>query len=586
MKYLNTNGDSILVIFTSDLPKKNQSWWQQFDFVVASTRLKSVIDNHGLTFIDIETLLDPGSVQEASGLIARLPLLENHDGRRISKLVNYHGYELWWVNYDNLMYKFCLPYTQYRRLLEYLETFLMIYLYEPPFPNLFRHFLDAHKCQYTIKPENKFEKRLPLGILLQVILSVPFLLWLKIRNPKLMVWTSDKFDPPRDHDFRMRLIYEELRRKNINFVEFIRSMESSSTVLLHALKRRRPVIYSYAIVTIVRALANFFSKKSRDGVAGLFLSAETSAEQKFWFFVATNYLHNTRGDILTIQVMKFILKFIGIKAAIISMATNRNFSEVLACKLLGISTIGIQHGAALRYYAVADFMEQFDGEKKLSVDKYGLWSEWWRQYYLKNSKAYKLEQLFVSGPMRPLEDRGILTQTPALREDRVKVLFVPGQLAEPEETIRYLCSLLETKDLAIYITFRPYHDSFERWMKESKPEILEKIGGERILRGSIHDAIAWCDIVVGSNSTGVLEALLQLKPLVFFYTNKWRDYFELESLESVHPFFVRTPRELVEVIRRSRNVPVEILKELQNRFFGDPHLNGSKWVVEQAEKFL
>src|SRR3990167_6358373 len=165
--------------------------------------------------------------------------------------------------------------------------------------------------------------------------------------------------------------------------------------------------------------------------------------------------------------MKLILKFIGIKAAIILSAGGRNLHEVLACKLLGIRIVGIQHGMSSKDYMVSDFMHQFDGEKKLSVDKYGLWSEWWRQYYLKNSKAYKLEQLFVSGPMRPLEDRGILTQTPALREDRVKVLFVPGQLAEPEETIRYLCSLLETKDLAIYITFRPYHDSFERWMKES-----------------------------------------------------------------------------------------------------------------------
>src|SRR3990167_8889962 len=145
--------------------------------------------------------------------------------------------------------------------------------------------------------------------------------------------------------------------------------------------------------------------------------------------------------------MKLILKFIGIKAAIILSAGGRNLHEVLACKLLGIRIVGIQHGMSSKDYMVSDFMHEFDGEKCLSVDKYGLWSEWWKEYYLKNSRAYKPEQLYISGPMRPLEHADI----PALSAagHSLKVLFLSEQLAAPTEILPYLEVLMEAKDISL-----------------------------------------------------------------------------------------------------------------------------------------
>lgn len=580
------NKKSVLVIFSEDLPKKSEKWWRQFETLIALEQLKGIAQNYGLSFINLDTLVGPGSVVEATELVRKLSLLRDSNDNRISKIVNYKGFELWWTSYDSLMFNFCLPYTQYRRLLGYLVDFSNVYLYEPPFYTLFQYFLDSHSCQYVIKTKRRFQRKLPFGILLQVFLSIPFLLWTKLRQPKLMMWTSDKFDPPRHYDFRMKFIYEELEKKNINFVEFIRSMEKSSVVLQHAWKRKRPVIYSYAIVTLMRSLASIFSNK--DEASKIILSAEANTEQKFWFLVATNYLHNIKGDIWAINTIRFILKFIGIKGLMLSAAVNRNFPEVLACKILGISTIGIQHGASSKNYFVSDFMHEFDGERQMSVDKYGVWSQWWKEYYLKNGKAYNSEQLFISGPMRPLDtiNQNVI-QNQKVRTGPVRILFISEQLAVPNEIFPYLEALLQlsSTDFVLTFRFRPYKDGFKEWLLKNRPDLLEH-KNITVSGGGLQDAIKDSDVVVGSNSTAVLEALFQYKVPILFKTQKWGDIFELSDYGEDHPFFAEDPDELIEKIKNARNISVEDLKDLLKRYFGDPYKNGSKWVVDQLNNSL
>lgn len=578
---------SVLVISAIKLPIKSEKWWRQFDTVIAPKVLESKCRERQLNFIDIETLIDSGNVQEAAEFLRSLSLLKVYDGRRLSKIITYQGYELWWIHYDDLMYKFCLPYTQYVRLLAHLKNYTYVYLYKPPFSDLFEYYLESYEVEYTL--ESQFTSKLPLGLLFQVFLSIPFLLWAKMLNPKIMVWSSDLFDPPRDHDFRMRFIYEELRKRKICFTEFIRSLESSSTIFKHAHKRKRPVVYSFAINKVAYKLGNFFDKRHKKRFLKLVLSNSTDPLRRFQFKVASCYLQNVSGDIWGIKTSSFILQFLGIKTAIIIAAFCRNFTEVLACKIQGVHTIGILHGFSSKDYNVYDFMPEFDGEKSLSLDKYGVWSEWWRDYYIKYSKVYDYRQLYVSGLMRPIvEDHGLGLKkifSVSDSEARIKVLFVSEQLASPGEILPYLKALLEVETLSIFIHFRAYRDGFEEWLKLNSPEIIEKIGKDKIFRGNIHNSITACDVVVGSHSTAVLEATLQIKPFVSFHTQKWGDYFELRTFNN-GSFFAENPQELVSRVKKSTFVSTEVLKEMQKRFFGDPHRNGSKWVVEEAQKFI
>ena len=544
---------TILIIFGKESPKKNKSWFDKFDKVLFSKEL--------------EDLITPGSVQEAYQLFCKLPKITD---------INYKGYQLWWVHHDDIYYQFCLPYTQYCKLLNYLKDFKEIHLYQPPFSSLFQYFLEANNCRCIIYKKRRFLP--PFGILLQLFLSFLFLFWLKITKPKLLLETSDRFSGQDDFDFRYKFVYQELRERKISFVEFIRSLESWLIVLKHAWRRKRPVIYSAAIVGFVHYLAGLFGEK-------IFQPAGNPNE-KFWFLASTHYLRNIRGTIWSIQAMKFIWQWVGAKSAIVPTAANRNFHEVLACKLAGIKTVGIQRGAIPKYYSITDFMPGFDGKNYLSVDKYGLWSEWWRNYFIKNSDAFKEEQLYVSGPLRPLEKEMSINEAshPA---DLLKVLFVSEGLAAFPEVMPYLLTLLETREFNMHIKFRPYRDGFELWLKEHQPEVYKNILEEtRIFRGTMAEAINQCDIVVGSHSTAVLESLLQLKPFVFFQTQKWGDYYDLKSFDVQSCLLVENPIELINCIKKSPEISLEYLKQLRENFFGNPYQNGSKWEVDEAEKIL
>ncbi|MDO8231958.1 MAG: hypothetical protein Q7T37_02035 [bacterium] len=563
-----------LVLFKSELPKRSPAWWSQFDTLIAPIALESEAKKRRLAFESLESLVDAGSIQEAAAFLSELAQISYPNGVRVSESVTYQGYELWWLQYDELYYRQCLPYTKYRRLMTHLLAFSHVTLCTPPSSPLFHAFLGSRGANYKI--EGGARSFPSLGIWLQVFISLVSWPLLVIKRPSVLLYTGDLFDPPRDHSFRMRFIYEELYRRKISFVEFIRSMEPAKTMISHALVRRRPVLYSYAIKVVISWLAGGRS----DDTKSVMGSADT--DHAFKLALASTYVRNVRGVRWSIRVMNFLIRSIGIRAALIPAASSRTGHEVLGCKIAGIPTIGVLHGAASRYYNVYDFMPEFRGEKRISLDLYGMWSKWWRDYYVASGKAYGPEQLVVSGPMRPMRAGSVVR--PSRSGGSVKVLFVSEQLAEPSEVLPYLSALLDDSRVEVYLTFRSYRDGFEDWLKVYHPEILKKVNEKNIIRTGIQDAIGRADVVVGSHSTAVLEALFQMRPIVFFNTRKWGDYFGLESLNERYGIFANDPKQLVKFAIESEQAPQSTLEELTEMFFGDPHKNGSAWVVDEIEK--
>ena len=587
--------EKVLVVFAGVLPRRWLQSRRTINVIVAKETLRRDIEAMGFKFISIESFVEAGSVQEASTFAEELSRLTLPDGSRLAELFTYKGYELWWIYYTSLFLYFCLPWTQYKKLLEYLKDFESIYLYQPPYKSLFFCYLKAYGCEASVLHEPGFKSPsfLPFGIFLQIIITLLCLPILMVKRYGLMIFVGDKFAKSKDYDFRMKFIYEELRQRKIPFVEFIRSLESWKAVLEHVFVRKRPVIYSEGVAFVGKFLSIISGGRAlarrRFGVS--ILSSEVNPEARFKYLVATQYLLNVYDDVWAIRIMKWILRAIGVKTAFITAVAERNFHAFLGCKLNAIPTVGILHGVASRHYTVYDFLPSFNGIRTMSVDKYGLWSEWWKKYYLENSKVYLPEQLYVSGLMRPLErkersDLNTDSKGPTLKSGPIKVLFVAGQLTAPTEAIPYLQTLVEAKGLSVHITFRPYRDDFEKWLREHYSETLEKIGEEKILRGDIHDAIAQCDVIVGAYSTAVLEGLLQFRVPVFFRTKKWGDYYSLKEYDEEHSFFAENPAELIAKIKNARTVSKEDLKKLQERYFGDPYKNGSKWVVDQLEQAL
>src|SRR3989344_7852123 len=104
-----------------------------------------------------------------------------------------------------------------------------------------------------------------------------------ISRPGLMIWVGDKFDHLHDDDFRMKFIYEELRKRKIPFVEFIRSLEKWPVVLRDAWKRKRPVFYSAAVVFLIHFFVDPLYKNKK-----LIGSGEFSAPEQRFLFLASS----------------------------------------------------------------------------------------------------------------------------------------------------------------------------------------------------------------------------------------------------------------------------------------------------------
>ncbi len=578
-----------LVVFGESFPRLKSLSVQKFTIVVAPKMFKNHVHTLGYDFAELDTFIDPGSVYEASAMLEELPKISFADGNPVSKSFIYKGYELWWINYNNFFYHFCLPYTQYKRLLEYLKEFQKVTFYRPPNKNLFSCYLYGYWREMKILNESGFKKNthIPFGIFIQIFVTALSVLVLAFKKCRLLVFIGDKLEKSRDYDFRMKFVYEELRRRDISFVEFIRSLESWKTLLKHVFIRRRPVIYSEAVASMGRFLSIVTGgrRSALRRFGSHIFDSETSPEKRFKLMIVTSYLIRVNDDIWAIQIMKLILRIIEIRVGLFTAALERNFHTVLGCKLNNIPTVGILHGVASRHSTPYDYMTGFDGKKSLSLDVYGVWSEWWRAHYIKESFTYKPAQLHVSGPMRPLVRQIELVEDNRHDYGRIRVLFIGEQTAVPLEVMPYLKKLMNRSDIELTIKFRPFRDGFEDWLLVNEPNILNS-KNIKIIKGNMQDAIESNDVVVGCHSTGVLEALLQLRTPIFIYTHKWGDYYRMAESEDRRIFLAENPEELTARIHYAHTIPRKTLLDLQEQYFGDPHKNGSAWAVDKVEQLM
>ncbi|MCR4333518.1 MAG: hypothetical protein NUV60_00635 [Patescibacteria group bacterium] len=577
-----------LVVFGKEFPSRGIRG-QKFSILIADKIFREKAEVFGCPFVELDSLVGPGSVYEAGVLLDELSLLELAGGTRITKSFLYKGYELWWTHYGSLFNYFCLPYTQYKILLEQLRGFQKVSFYRAPYKALFFYYLKAQGSEMSElrEPGIRSPSFLPFGVLLQTFLTLLSLPVLALQKRRLMLYTGDKFEKGKDYDFRMKFVYEELRSKRIRFVEFIRGLESWKVVLQHAFVRGRPVVYSEGIVFLAQIASLLSGGRFRTQwkLNRLLPTLPTGSDGHFKLMMSTHYLSAVSVDQWAIRIMRWILQMVGIRAAFVPATNERNFHTILGCKLNDIPTVGILHGVASRYGTPYDFLPGFDGEKLLSVDAYGLWSEWWKEFYIKNSKAYRPGQLFVSGPMRPIIESVDGESSKKSPHGTTRVLFISEQVAEPLEVLLYLKELLKQKDLVCTIKFRPYRDGFEEWILANEPGLLQS-GGVSIVRESMQEAIAGADVVVGSYSTAALEAFLQLKVPLFMQTKKWGDYYSMSESDETRRFLVKNPDELVQQVREVGSVPKELLMKLREQYFGDPHKNGSAWVVDQLQRLL
>lgn len=576
--------NSILVVFTDRLESGRL---EGFETIVGPAALRAPVESLGKKFVDIVDLIDPGSIYDASALLEELPKVVLPDGRLVSKAFTYMGYEMWWIHYNSFFHHFCIPFFQYKRLLEFVSNFDGVTFFKPPYKTLFSLYVQSRNRKVNIVGTPRWRSAfVTLGVLIQVVVTAVSLPFLMAYQRSLLVFIGDKFEKGKDYDFRMSFVYQELRKRKIPFVEFVRSLESWKTLVAHIFVRKRPVIYSEAIAFLGRFLSfatgDRWAAQNRFGVS--LADSEADPEKRFRLLVATHYLRTMYDDVWATRLMSLVVKLIGIRVGLFTAALERNFHTVLGCKLNCLPTIGILHGVSSRHYNPYDFMNGFAGEKRLSLDEYGVWSEWWKSYYENESDTYGPQELRVSGPMRPLVLRPETAQK-AQTSKVPRVLLIAEQTASPLEVMPYVRALMNKPGIEFTIKLRPFRDGFEEWLLKHAPDVLtsKKV---HIVRGAMQEAIANADVVVGCHSTGVLEALQQGKVPIFMHTRKWGDYYNMGSMPERQFFLAMNPNELIEKIDEARTISPKLLSILCEQYFGDPQKNGSVWLVNRADELL
>ncbi|MGA9348242.1 MAG: hypothetical protein WBW48_05490 [Anaerolineae bacterium] len=577
----------VLVVFGDSLPRRVR---REVSTIIAPASLAREVRASGLDFVDLDSLIDFGNIYEAAAFTERLTQIKLPDGRGLTKLVTLQGYDLWWIHYDALYYNFLLPLTQYRRLLDRLVEFSEVQFYGISNLSLFRYYLEAYGVRW-VNLQRWGARILWWKCLLREIFDSLFsflaLMLLKGRGAKVLLHPcfGDLLDYPHDYDFRMRRVFEELRARNIPFVEIVRSTQPLRVMLQHARIRRRPVIYSSSLVMLIYRMGDALSGQGNLQRKVVQQMAVRSPEERFLARVAMHYQRNARNPVIAIRLMSTILRWLGIRVAFVLHPSARSLHELIACKLNNIPTVGIQHGAGKRFYIVSEYMAGYEGARSLGTDVFGCWSEYWYNEYRQYSRVLRPEQLQIAGHLRPVPAELLSTGEQQPHDsDVIRVLHVSDTIVDPREPLPYLRALVANPRLRVTIKARPMiKDRLVAYLRDHAPDVFAQI---EVVTGDIHQAVARSDVVVGCYSTAILEGLLQLKPLVFFNTRRWGDYYEFKTIKIAHGFFAESPEVASECVRAVLQTPRETLEQLRDYFWGDPTRDGGKWVVDQIERLL
>jgi hypothetical protein len=577
---------AVLVVFSDNLPRRVR---RKVSTIIAPASLARKVRARGLDFVDLDSLVDFGNIYEAAALTERLTQISLLDGRRLTELVTFQGYELWWIHYDAFYYNFLLPLTQYRRLVERLVGFSEVQLCDVPNLPLFRYYLEAYGVRW-VNLQRWGARILWWKCLLREIFDSLFsflaLMLLKGRGAKVLLHPcfGDLLDYPHDYDFRMRRIFEELRARNIPFVEIVRSTQPLRVMLQHARHRRRPVIYSSSLVMLIYRVGDALSGRGNLQRKVVQQMAGRPPEERFLARVATHYQRNARNPVIAIRLMSVILRWLGIRVAFVLHPSARSLHELIACKLNNIPTVGIQHGAGKRTYLVSEYMAGYEGAHSLGTDVFGCWSEYWYNEYRQYSRVLRPEQLQIAGHLRPVPAELLSIREQSHAPNIIQVLHVSDTIVDPREPLPYLRALVADPRLRVTIKARPMiKDRLVAYLRDHAPDVFAQV---EVVTGDIHQAITRSDVVVGCYSTAVLEGLLQFKPLVFFNTQRWGDYYEFQAIEAARGFFAKSPEMAPECVKAVLQTPRETLEQLRGYFWGDPTRDGGKWVVDQIERLL
>ncbi len=533
--------------------------------IITSKSEKLNFDSSKEKVLYIEDYVEFSSVTEARKLTDKL-FSNNAD---FIAEYDYKGYKVTWSWYSDV-FQFCIKYLEIERLVQTVDTLGIQRLKIGNISPQYRKVLELYFFNKNIT-SNALESELLLNIK-QILFNAVTLLFSMVSmsffilrpGVNIGTYTGDFVYKNTKSDFRLNHLYEKYKENNIQYIEFIRNTKIKN-FFINIFKRRRFAIYYTSIIFFV----DLFTKKTR----------YNREPKDFYQSVLYSYHHANIVLKKSTLIIEKILKILRIDNFVLISFSSRIAPLAIASKSLDIKTIGIMHGLQQKNYAVYEFMQSYYENKKIGCDVYGVWSEYYLEYFRKYSKISTKDSFQFSGLLRPVKNMSQVSSFKRISEDRIKVLLISEPLVSVLEIIPYIKHMLGNNDIEVSIKVRPMvRDSYYEDLKSELPCIKHL----NVFSGDIQEVGKNFDVFVGSYSTAVIEASLVGKISVLLNTKKWGDYFDIDTLISNKSLLVKNPDALNNHIfsRVENEQSFGTIGLVKDRFFGDDR-DGAQWIVNQ-----
>ncbi len=459
-------------------------------------------------------------VAEALDLLDRLNRMRSADGVRLPAVFKVEGFEPWWFALESVMWDLLVPYAENRRLAQDLLAGRAAADAATPraVRELFRRLGEplaggrpgASRCRFVSLPLRALSRA---GLL---VVSLAGALWLRLTRRDTLVYILDQVTPGSRHDFRLDGIYRELRRRGYRFAECIHlrgARECYRGAWRNLARRRRPVFF---LEVLSRLRAPRWARDEAPHVAPD-LTGEDGPDARFLFRVARIALDRARRSAAEIPRLRRMLRLLGVRR-IVALDDSRHVNGlVAAARLEGIPSLGYMHGLFNRYHP-ALLCRGLGSARRHGFDLLGVWSAYFQDRLLEGA-LYDHENSFVSGPIRPAG--GTVAERPprspgssAAGGPPLTILLISEPRARQREVAIYVERLLASGGCRVLVKVRPGEEVPHFRLAEDEGEApLEVLRSD-----TVYEAFERCDVVVGTYSSVLYEAVLALVPAVVLKT--------------------------------------------------------------------
>lgn len=512
----------------------------------------------------------------ALDLLRKLNSLTDSSGRRISSHFVEDGFEPWWYGQDRLLRFYLIPLTQIFSLLNAIDGRDRIRVENAP-PDLERVLRAiggkmgfAHLEMPAAPPPHTGG----VGRWAMLALAFASLAVFRIARRDTVFYVIDHVSPGLAQDFRFTPLYREMDRCGFRYAEYAHTL-SPYQALGNFFRRRRPVFFLES--------ADFWARFSRRPIAAAAPEIPSregdSPEDRALRALLPLVLEGCAHSIARQRMLKRALQFQRARRAVIFDDNRHNHELIAACLTLGIPVLGFQHGVFNKYHAGL-MAYGFSGARAHAFDRYGVWSDLFRDRLLRESALYTPEQVFVAGPVRapeaPVESA---RRAKKISESGgpIRVLVVSEPLARKREVAAFLQALLKDPRFELCLKLRPGESG------RSLEEYSLPAGRVRLLQtGTVYEAFAQVDVAVGTYSTVLYEAALAAVPIVWMKTSR---AYGRELVEEHLAEAAEEPEDFPAAIRRALALPDSERLRRRERIWGEEFRNGAVSLMQVLQQW-